>query len=95
MVIVKGQNVHPVDIETVLCSHPSVAGAAVVGVPDDTRGEKIKAVVSLRDGLRVTEAEIQSFCRERLANYKVPRQIVIGGRLPRDSSGRGAKEQLR
>jgi long-chain acyl-CoA synthetase len=95
MVIVKGQNVHPVDIETVLCSHPSVAGAAVVGVPDDTRGEKIKAVVSLRDDLRVTEAEIQGFCRERLANYKVPRQIVIGGRLPRDSSGRGAKEQLR
>jgi long-chain acyl-CoA synthetase len=95
MIIVKGQNVHPIDIENVLCSHPLVAEAAVVGVPDDTRGEKIKAVVSLKKGAGVTEAELQGFCRERLANYKIPKQIVVVGRLPRDKNGRVAKDQLR
>jgi long-chain acyl-CoA synthetase len=95
MIIVKGQNVHPIDIESVLCYHPSVAEAAVIGVCDDTRGEKIKAAVSLKKGKHVTEAELQNFCRERLANYKVPKQIAVIGRLPRDKSGRVAKDQLK
>lgn len=95
MIIVKGQNVHPVDIEQVLGAHPLVAEAAVVGIPDDARGEKIKAVVSLRDGLSVSEAELQGFCRERLANYKIPKQIVISRDLPHDSRGRIAKDRLK
>lgn len=95
IIIIKGQNVYPIDVEKVLCSHPLVAEAAVTGTPDDTKGERIKAVVALKDGLNVTEGELQSFCRERLANYKVPKQIIIAGRLPRDKYGRVAKEQLR
>ncbi|MFH0942048.1 MAG: AMP-binding protein [Chloroflexota bacterium] len=95
IIIIKGQNVHPVDIETVLCSHPLVAEAAALGVPDDTRGEKIRAVVALKDGLCVDEAELQDFCRERLANYKVPKQIIVARRLPRDRSGLVSKDELR
>ncbi|MFA5316269.1 MAG: AMP-binding protein [Dehalococcoidales bacterium] len=95
IIIVKGQNVHPIDIETVLCSHMFVAEAAVVGIPDETKGEKIRAVVSLRDGLSIDEAELQGFCRQHLANYKVPKQIIVAGKLPREPGGQVSREKLR
>lgn len=95
IIIVKGQNVHPVDIETVLSSHPYVLEAAAVGIPEETRGEKIRAVVALRDGFEVTEAELQNFCRQHLANYKVPKQIIFTGCLPRTTDGQVAKRTLK
>lgn len=95
IIIVKGQNVYPVDIETVLCSHPYVIEAAAVGIPEETRGEKIRAVVTLRDGFSVNEAELQNFCRQHLANYKVPKQIIFADRLPRTAEGQVAKQKLR
>ncbi|GAJ14284.1 unnamed protein product [marine sediment metagenome] len=72
MIIVSRHNVYPVDVEDVLHTHPKVAEAAVIGVPDKTRGEVVKAFISLKKGGAATEAEIKRFCRERLADYKVP-----------------------
>ncbi len=95
MIIVKGQNVFPMDIEAVLRMHPGVAEAVVVGVPDELRGERVKAVVSLKDGLAATERELQEFCRERLANYKVPKKVVFVDSLPRAAGGRIRKEDLK
>jgi len=95
MIQVKGQNVYPVDIEAVLRTHPKVAEAAVVGIPDEMRGEKIRAVVSLADGQRATEPELQEFCRRHLANYKVPKQFMITHHLPRNTAGGIDKEALK
>ena len=95
MIIVKGQNVYPMDIEAVLTAHPGVAEAAVVGIPDELRGERIRAVVSLKDGQSATEHELQELCRQHLANFKVPKQVVFVSSLPKDTDGRIRKEELK
>jgi len=95
MILVKGQNIYPVDIEAVLHTHPKVAEAAVVGIPDEIRGERIRAVVSLKAGEAVTEGELQGFCREHLANYKVPKQIIFMDSLPKTATGKIRKEDLK
>jgi len=95
MILVKGQNIYPIDIEAVLHTHPKVAEAAVVGIPDEIRGEKIRAVVSLKAGEAATEGELQDFCRQHLANYKVPKQIMIMDSLPKTAAGKIHKEDLK
>jgi long-chain acyl-CoA synthetase len=95
MVIAKGQNIYPSDIEQVLASYPKVAEAAVVGIPDEVRGESPRAFIKLRTGEVATEQEIKKFCLERLANYKVPREITFVGSLPRTAEGRIDKTSLR
>ena len=95
MILIKGQNIYPIDIEAVLRSHPRVAEAAVVGIPDELRGERIRGVVSLKDGQVVTERELQDFCRQHLANYKVPKQIIFVKSLPKTASGKIRKEELK
>jgi len=94
MILVKAQNIYPIDIEVVLRSHPKVAEAAVVGIPDELRGEKIRGVVSLKDGQVATERELQDFCRQHLANYKVPKQIIIIDSLPKTAAGKIRKQDL-
>jgi len=95
MIIVSGHNVYPVDIEDTLHAHPKVAEAAVIGVPDKTRGEAVKVFISLKKGEVVTEAEIKKFCRERLVDYKVPKEVVIMDALPKTGSGKIRKQDLR
>jgi long-chain acyl-CoA synthetase len=97
MIISKGQNIYPSDIEVVLSSHPKVAEVAVVGIPDDMRGEVVGAAIRLKVGEMATEQQIKKFCLERMANYKVPKQVIILDSLPRDDgkiSKRGLKEYL-
>jgi long-chain acyl-CoA synthetase len=94
-IIVKGQNIYPVDIETVLCKHPKIAEAAVLGVPDEMRGEVVGAVVGLKEGQSASEQELRQFCLERLANYKVPRQIFFMKSLLKDAVGKVDKEGIR
>jgi long-chain acyl-CoA synthetase len=77
MMIAKGQNIYPGDIEKVLASHPKVAEVGVVGMRDEVRGETPRAIIRLKPGEVATEQEIKKFCLERLANYKVPREIVF------------------
>ncbi len=95
MIIIKGQNVFPSDIEFVLSTHPRVAGVAALGIPDGLRGEIVGAVVSLKDGQTATEQELKKYCIERMANYKAPKQVIFVKSLPRDCSGRVDKEVLR
>jgi len=95
MIIAKGQNIYPSDIEDVLYTHPKVAEAAVVGIPDELRGEVVRAVISLKEGEAATEQEIKRFCLERIANYKVPKQVIFLDSLPKTATGKIRKEDLK
>jgi len=95
MIICKGQNICPSDIEEIIGTHPKVAEVAVVGIADESRGETPRAVIKLKAGEEATEPEIKKFCLEHLANYKVPREIIFTGPLPRTADGRIDKESLK
>jgi len=88
MIIVSGFNVYPREIEEVLYEHTAVLEAAVIGVPDPYKGEVPKAFIALKAGAEVQEAEILDFCRERLAPYKVPKQIEFRAQLPKSAVGK-------
>jgi len=88
MIIVDGYNVYPSDVESVLYAHPAIRLAAVIGIPDSYHGETVKACIALKvDGV-VTPDEIISYCREHLAEYKVPRHIEIRDTLPMSAVGK-------
>ena len=95
VIIVKGQNIYPSDIEDVLYTHPKVAEAAVVGIPDELRGEVIRAVISLKEGEVTTEEEIKRFCRKHMADFKVPKQVIFMDSLPKTATGKIGKEDLK
>jgi len=95
MVITGGMNVYPSEVETVLLNHPKVQEAAVVGIPDSRRGQVIRAIVVLKHGETATHREILKFCKERLASFKIPRQLEFKDSLPKSRTGKIAKRQLR
>jgi long-chain acyl-CoA synthetase len=95
MAIVGGFNIYPAEIENVLYQHPAVREAAVHGVPDPVLGERIRAVVVVRDAAAVTAEELQAFCRLRLAKLKVPAEVAFVDALPRNRSGKVLKRVLR
>lgn len=90
-----GYKVWPREVEDVLYEHPSVREAAVVGVPDEYRGETVKAFVSLRPGTDATEADLISFCKERMAAYKYPRAVEVVDELPKTVTGKILRRELR
>jgi HIP---CoA ligase len=95
MVVVGGFNVYPAEVEQLIARHPAVSEAAVIGVPDDRLGEVCRAYVIPRPGTEIDPAEIIEFCRERLANFKVPRSVAIVAELPRNAGGKVLKYVLR
>jgi acyl-CoA synthetase (AMP-forming)/AMP-acid ligase II len=95
MFVVGGFNAYPAEIEQAIARHEKVAEAAVVGVPDARLGEVGCAFVVPRPGATVSEAEIITFCRQRLANFKVPRSVKVVAALPRNASGKVLKSELR
>ena len=95
MIIVSGYNVYPADVEAVLFEHPKVKEAAVIGIPDERRGELVKAFIVLKEGQTATEEEINTFCRENLAAYKVPRVIEFRDDLPKSMVGKVLRRELR
>ena len=95
MFIVGGFNVYPAEVENVLSAHPGVLEAAVVGVPDERMGSVGRAYVVTRPDAGVDAAELTTWCRERLANFKVPREIVAVGEFPRNAAGKILKRDLR
>ena len=95
MVITGGLNVYPSEVETVLLNHPKVQEAAVVGIPDSRRGQILRANVVLKHGETATHREILSFCKERLASFKMPRQLEFKDSLPKSRTGKVAKRQLK
>ncbi|MGH3410231.1 MAG: acyl-CoA synthetase [Streptosporangiaceae bacterium] len=98
MIISGGENIYPAEIENVIVSHPAVVDVAVFGIPDEEWGEEVKAVIELAPSFRATDSladDILSFCRERLARYKLPRTIDFSESLPRDPNGKLRKRKLR
>jgi acyl-CoA synthetase (AMP-forming)/AMP-acid ligase II len=95
VIISGGENVSSIEVEDVLCSHPQVAEAAVIGVPDEKWGETVKALVVLAPGADVTEDELVAHCRERLAHFKCPTSIELRDALARTATGKLQKFKLR
>jgi fatty-acyl-CoA synthase len=95
IIISGGENIASVEIENVFYGHPAVLEAVVIAVPDDHWGEVPKAVVVLREGAAATEAELLAFCRERLANFKVPRSVDFVASLPKGGTGKILKGEIR
>jgi len=94
LIISAGENIYPREIEDALAQHPKVKEVAVIGVKDEARGEVPKAFVIARDGTTVEEKELRFFCREHLANYKIPKYFEIVADLPRTTTGKVLKRML-
>jgi long-chain acyl-CoA synthetase len=96
MIITGGENVYSVEVESVISTHPAVFEVAVVGVPDERWGEAVKGIVVLRPNVRASEEELITFCRDKIAGYKIPKSIEFSTEaLPKTGPGKIAKRQLR
>jgi len=95
MMVSGGENIYPAEVESVLAGHPDVADVAVIGVPDETWGEAVKAVVVLREGSALTAEMLLAWAQGRLAGYKRPRSVDFAASLPRNPSGKLLKRELR
>lgn len=95
MIIVSGFNVYPNEVEDVIFTHPAVVEAAVIGVPDEYRGEAVKVFVVLKPGMDASVEEIVEFCKERMAKYKVPSHVVFVPALPKSAVGKVLRRELR
>lgn len=95
LIIVGGFNVFPREVDEVLAQHPAVLEAAAVGVPDERLGERVKAVVVLKEGESATAEEIIAFCRERLVAYKAPAEVEFRALLPKSMIGKVLRRELK
>jgi long-chain acyl-CoA synthetase len=94
MIIRGGENIYPREIDEVLYQHPSVAAAAVVGMPDELYGEEVAAFVVLREGSEVSEEQLIEFCKGRLADYKCPKTVRLVKDIPKGPTGKLLKREL-
>lgn len=94
MILASGYNVYPREIEDVLFEHPKICEAAVIGVPHEYRGETVKAFIVPKENERPSDEEIISFCKERLAPYKVPKLIEFRESLPKSTVGKILRREL-
>jgi long-chain acyl-CoA synthetase len=94
MIIVGGLNVYPAEVEQVLQAHPLLLEVGVVGMPDKDRGEIIKAAVVVKPGSEITKKEIITYCKQRLATFKVPKIVELWDELPKSSTGKIARRLL-
>ncbi|EGK14900.1 long-chain-fatty-acid-CoA ligase [Desmospora sp. 8437] len=94
MIIAGGFNIYPREVEEVLYDHPAVQEVAVIGVPDPYRGETVKAFLVLKPDAKVTEQELNTYCRSKLANYKVPRLYEFRDQLPKTTVGKVLRREL-
>lgn len=95
MVISGGENIYPAEVEAVLARHPVVSEVAVIGRPDPAWGEAVHAVIRPADGAQVSGEEIITWCRDRLAHFKCPKTVEFTGPLPRTTTGKVLKRELR
>jgi acyl-CoA synthetase (AMP-forming)/AMP-acid ligase II len=95
IIVSGGENVSPREVEEVIYSHPAVLEAAVIGVPDETWGEAVRAVVVLKEGHVVTADDIMSLCKRNLAGFKVPKRVEFMDSLPKTASGKIARREIK
>jgi acyl-CoA synthetase (AMP-forming)/AMP-acid ligase II len=95
MIVSGGENVYPIEVEKILAGHPDVADAAVIGVDDEQYGQRLAAFVVLNSGTSATPEAMKQHVRDSLANYKVPRDVVVLDELPRNATGKIVRSQLR
>jgi fatty-acyl-CoA synthase len=95
MIISGGENIYPREIEEILYAHPKILEAAVIGLPDPTWGERIHAVVALKEGELLTEQEVIDYCKAHIASFKKPKSVEFVDRLPRSSAGKVLKRILK
>lgn len=95
IIITSGYNVYPAEVESVLFEHPSIMEAAAVGMPDESRGEIVKAFIVLKSGENAGKDDIMAFCRERMAAFKVPKVIEFRTELPKSLVGKVLRRELR
>jgi long-chain acyl-CoA synthetase len=95
MILCSGFNVYPDEIDRVLMAHPKVFESCTIGVPDEKRGETVKAFVVAQPGQALTEQELDAWCRKQLAPYKVPHEWEFRGELPKSSMMKLLRRVLR
>lgn len=95
MIIKSGFNIYPREIEECLITHPSVSLAAVIGIPDEIKGEEVKAFVVLKEGEEIKPKELLRYCSEKIADYKVPRLVEVVKSLPMSATGKILKRELK
>ena len=95
MIIRGGYNVYPREVEETLYAYPGIAEAAVVGIPHETHGEEVKAIVAMKADAKATQEEIIAYCKEHLAAYKYPRVVEFRDTLPKGPTGKILKRELR
>jgi acyl-CoA synthetase (AMP-forming)/AMP-acid ligase II len=95
MIVTGGENVYSKEVEDALFEHDAVLEAAIIGLPDETWGERVTAVVVLRPGATASEADIIASCKARLAGYKAPKTVILTAELPKNATGKVLKRQLR
>ncbi|EUA43122.1 AMP-binding enzyme family protein [Mycobacterium xenopi 3993] len=94
MIVSGGENVYPIEVEKTLIAHPAVEEASVIGVDDEQYGQRLAAFVVLSGGATATPDSLKQYVRDNLANYKVPREIVVVDQLPRSSTGKILRGEL-
>ncbi|UCH21440.1 MAG: long-chain fatty acid--CoA ligase [Deltaproteobacteria bacterium] len=95
MIIASGYNIYPVEIDDVLFDHPKILEACAIGVPDEYRGETVKAFIVVKEGETLTEEEVIGYCRQKLAAYKVPKIVEFMDELPKSAVGKILRRELR
>ncbi len=95
MIIRGGENIYPREIEEFLYTHPAVSDIQVYGVPDRKFGEQAMAAIKVKDGATLTEEDVKTFCKGRIANYKIPYYIKFVDEYPMTASGKIQKFKLR
>jgi long-chain acyl-CoA synthetase len=95
MINAAGFNVYPAEVEAVLYRHQAIKEVAVYGIPDPIKGETVKAAVVLKEGITATPEEIIEFCRNSIATYKAPREVIFMDQLPKGATGKILKRVLR
>ena len=95
MVVSGGENIYPVEVENAIATHNAVVDVAVIGIPDDKYGEALLAFVVTKADMTLTLEELVESCRDKIAGYKIPRQLEIIDELPRNPSGKILKKVLR
>lgn len=94
MIISGGENIFPLEVENVLRMNEKIAEVSVLGVPDEYWGESVQAAVVLRPDSKLTPEEIRTFCRGKIAGYKIPKKVYVWDELPKNTTGKVCKAEV-